>query len=200
MLLQAMGRGNGNIQTNTSSGIELDDYAPAGTSASTRVETIPTPDRRKNGHPSPLVGDATARSSRIKFHQLRAWWANNICLSVIHSWEGNNAHSHNPRDYLALERTFLAHVRTASALVSFGVALLQLYRLKQVDSRAGLALGAVCACGGIIIVFTGGWRYFLLQKRLAGRKAVAGGPGAWVGGLFILGVISAVLIVVLAEA
>ncbi|KAL8815955.1 MAG: hypothetical protein Q9223_004959, partial [Gallowayella weberi] len=179
-----MERENGNNQTSTSSGIELNNYAPV---------SIPTSHPPKNDRPSPVVDTETARgSSRIKFHQLRTWWSNNICLSVIHSREGNSAHSHDPRDYLALERTYLAHVRTASALVTFGVALLQLYRLKQVDSRAGLTLGAVCAGGGILITLTGGWRYFLLQKQLARGKAVAGGPGGWVGGLIILGVIGAV--------
>lgn len=46
-----------------------------------------------------------------------------------------------------MERTYLALVRTASALVLFGVVLVQLFRLKDVDSRAGLALGPASAGG-----------------------------------------------------
>ena len=51
-------------------------------------------------------------------------------------------------------------MRTAVALVSFGIALVQLFRLKDVDSKAGIALGAASAGGGIVIVFVGAWRFF----------------------------------------
>ncbi|KAI4248079.1 MAG: hypothetical protein L6R40_001168 [Gallowayella cf. fulva] len=180
--------------------MELDNYLSPEIKNSAPTETAANTDHRNHEGSQRLVGVETASSSRTYPQRLRTWWSNNICPTVIHSWDEDSAQSHNPRDYLALERTYLAHIRTANALILFGVALVQLFRLRQVDSKAGLALGAVCAAGGMIIVFAAGRRYFLQQKKLTRRKAVAGGLEAWIGGLVILGIVAAVFVLVLAEA
>ncbi|KAI4152130.1 MAG: hypothetical protein L6R39_001881 [Caloplaca ligustica] len=128
------------------------------------------------------------------------WWSNNVCPAVSLIPGGEHSHSNDARDYLALERTFLAHVRTANTLVSFGVALVQLFRLKNVDGKAGIILGAITAGGGAVIVLAGGRRYFLQQKKLRAGRAVAGGATAWVDGLVVLTIVAAVLGVIVSGA
>ncbi|KAL8830878.1 MAG: hypothetical protein Q9170_005536 [Blastenia crenularia] len=127
------------------------------------------------------------------------WWSNNIALNITHDPPVDHPHSRDPRDYLALERTYLAHIRTASALVSFGVALYQLFRLKNVDTKAGLALGAICAGGGAVMALTGGYRYFQEQRHLFSGKILAGGVGIWIGWIAIMSITVAVFVVVLTE-
>ncbi|KAI4121182.1 MAG: hypothetical protein LQ338_006517 [Usnochroma carphineum] len=153
-----------------------------------------TPDRQRlaslnRAEPAPRVNHQT----------LQTWWSNTICPTITHDPNGDHSHNNDPRDYLALERTHLAHVRTASALASFGIALTQLFRLKNVDSSAGIVLGAVSAGGGAVIVLAGAVRYFQQQQNLLRGKAVAGGSFAWIDGIVLLGIIMAVLVVVIAE-
>lgn len=164
-------------------------------------------------------GDSTTRGSQSTFHQqrlgsfdraepsppvnrrtLRSWWSNNVCPTITHNSDEHHPHNNDPRDYLALERTYLAHIRTASALVSFGVALVQLFRLKNVESQAGIILAAATAGGGVVMVLTGGRRYFLQQKLLLHGRTLAGGAAAWIDGILVLGIVAAVLLVVLAGA
>ncbi|KAM0806138.1 hypothetical protein BDR22DRAFT_796780, partial [Usnea florida] len=72
----------------------------------------------------------------------------------------------DPRDYLALERTFLGWVRTSVTLVSFGVVITQLFILKDLDPKKGKVLGVIMSCGGILVVLLGCVRYFRQQKLL----------------------------------
>ncbi|KAL8649152.1 MAG: hypothetical protein Q9210_004576 [Variospora velana] len=131
---------------------------------------------------------------------MQTWWADNIQPTIAHGANGSPGHHHDSRDYLALERTYLAHVRTANALTLFGVALVQLFRLKNAESTAGVVLGAVTAGGGIVIVLAGGRRYFLLQKKLIEGRMVTGWTTIWIDGTVILGIILAVLVVILVGA
>ncbi|KAK3045590.1 hypothetical protein LTR09_012836 [Extremus antarcticus] len=76
------------------------------------------------------------------------------------------------RDHLALERTFLAYVRTASAYAQFGVLLSQLFRLHNSDQglnipstlKIGNAVGASTIAVAIIIMIIGA-AYFAKQQR-----------------------------------
>ncbi|KAL8760465.1 MAG: hypothetical protein Q9184_003363 [Pyrenodesmia sp. 2 TL-2023] len=162
------------IRTNASdprSGVELDDLVPVegGARGSTTHRDSTTPDQQAVGQlrqtepPHPLVNRGA----------LHTWWSANIAITVTHDPDGGHAHNNDFRDYLALERTYLAHVRTGMTLASFGVVLLQLFRLKEMNPRAGIALGAVCAGGGAIVVLVGARRYFLLQKKLVVGRTVA---------------------------
>ena len=171
-----------------SAGIELDHYAPSRSGQSAAAA------ERTSARSSGAASKGPWSSAKVQ-----KWWSNNISLRLPHSWNEDPTRIHDPRDYLALERNFLAHVRTASALALFGVAVFQLYRLGSENSKAGRALGATCAAGGMIMVSAGAYRYFLLQSRLRHGKAAAGGPGAWVGWTVIMGVIGASFVVVLAE-
>ncbi len=180
-------------RTDIRPGIELDHYTPSGARRSVTAAMTSTSSHHS---PQPIVAPRRATVGR---ENCRKWWSDNITLSLTHSCNEDFTRNHDPRDYLALERTYLAHIRTASALVLFGVALVQLFRLRDVDSKTGLALGVTCAGGGMIIVLAGAYRYFLLQTKLRRGKAAAGGPGSWIGWTVILGVVGAVFVVILAE-
>ncbi|KAK3341560.1 hypothetical protein B0T25DRAFT_510752 [Lasiosphaeria hispida] len=77
------------------------------------------------------------------------------------------------RDHLALERTFLAWLRTSLAFASIGIAITQLFRLntslaeegKQADSlrHLGKPLGATFLSISILILFLGYKRYLTTQ-------------------------------------
>ncbi|KAL8688291.1 MAG: hypothetical protein Q9218_005763 [Villophora microphyllina] len=132
------------------------------------------------------------------FFPLRNWWSHNVCPTVSHDPQrGPSLSNRDARDYLALERTYLAHIRTANAVASFGVVLFQLFRLKNVNTRAGLALGAVTACGATIMVLAAGYRFFFQQRNLLRGRVVIGGPRDWLDWAIVVSVVVAVLVVVL---
>jgi uncharacterized membrane protein YidH (DUF202 family) len=76
------------------------------------------------------------------------------------------------RDHFALERTYLAYIRTASAYAQFGVTLAQLFRLNNSNKGIELpstlkiasALGATTE-GIAILVILSGTAYFVKQQR-----------------------------------
>ncbi|KAF8635861.1 hypothetical protein AX15_000053 [Amanita polypyramis BW_CC] len=82
------------------------------------------------------------------------------------------------RDHLALERTFLAYLRTSLAIVTAGVALVQLFISASAtsdDSHMAAvqrlhisvrALGASSIILGLVILITGVIRYFSIQNAL----------------------------------
>ncbi|KAF8349243.1 hypothetical protein F5887DRAFT_878525 [Amanita rubescens] len=77
------------------------------------------------------------------------------------------------RDHLALERTFLAYVRTSLGLVTAGVALVQLFMTAKPVNFNGTrfrvmirALGASTVVLGLIVLAIGVIRYFSIQAAL----------------------------------
>ena len=140
-------------------------------------------------HPRPTIG---------LLHIVQAWWSHNIALSLDHLPEGSTTNS-DPRDFLALERTHLAYMRTAVVLVSFGVVLVQLFILKGVNRVTGVCLGAICCGAGFLVILTGCMRYFVQQKALERGKATAGGWDTCVVGALVFAIVAAVLVVVIAE-
>ncbi|KAL8715231.1 MAG: hypothetical protein Q9220_001189 [cf. Caloplaca sp. 1 TL-2023] len=144
--------------------------------------------------------EVSTRKSGSILRKLQTWWSSHVALIVVHSADGNNdAQNNDPRDYLALERTYLAHVRTANALALFGVTLLQLFRLHNVDPKAGLALGALSSGSSIFIIVSSCRRYFLQQKKLTIGKAVGAGPDVWLYSTLIFIIIAAAFIIVLVK-
>lgn len=109
----------------------------------------------------------------IIFLSPQKWWSRHISLVVVHT--SNGPTGGEPRDYLALERTFLAYIRTASALVSFGVIITQLFVLKKVSPRTGSIFGAIMSAGGVAVTLIGCSRYFKQQKYLTHGKAISAG-------------------------
>ncbi|KAL9031040.1 MAG: hypothetical protein Q9196_000901 [Gyalolechia fulgens] len=127
---------------------------------------------------------------------LQSWWSDNISVTITHD---PRRHNTDPRDYLALERTYLAHVRTASVLAAFGITLVQLFILRNMNPTTGRVLGALCAAGGIVHVLVGCLCYFRQQKRLSHGIATAGGIGVWFGWTLFTSILVAIFVVVLFE-
>ncbi|KAL9577129.1 MAG: hypothetical protein Q9212_006570, partial [Teloschistes hypoglaucus] len=126
------------------------------------------------------------------------WWSHNVCPTITHDPTTDpSLRNRDARDYLALERTYLAHIRTANTLTSLGVLLLQLFRLKEVNSGVGLALGASTASAGIIMVLIGAYRFFFQQQNMLRGDFVVGGSWSWLDWAITMGVVVAVLAVVL---
>lgn len=126
------------------------------------------------------------------------WWARNISLVVEHTSSGPRGG--DPRDYLALERTFLSWIRTATALVSFGVVITQLFVFKKVDVRKGSVFGAFSSAGGILIVLIGCVRYFKQQKHLTFGIATSAGWEIMALLIILAAILLVVLVVVLVQA
>ncbi|KAJ7600459.1 hypothetical protein C8J56DRAFT_768953 [Mycena floridula] len=76
------------------------------------------------------------------------------------------------RDHLAVERTYLAYLRTSLAIASAGVALVQLFAIASVApldaqlERVARPLGATTVLIGLIVLFIGMIRYFTVQSAL----------------------------------
>ena len=133
------------------------------------------------------------KKSHIK--QLGDWWSHNIRLNLEHGAPGGD-----PRDYLALERTFLGWFRTSVTLISLSVIITQLFVLKDVDPTKGKVLGVILSCGGIIVLLLGCVRYFEQQRLLAQGKALSGGWHHQVLIILLLMILMALFVIVIVDA
>ena len=80
-----------------------------------------------------------------------------------------------PRDFFALERTWLAYNRTANTLASHAVVVAQLFILHEGRHRIGIACGVVMICGGILVDIVGMVRYLhQSHKLLEGERGTRG--------------------------
>ena len=92
----------------------------------------------------------------------RSFWEKHIRITI---------HEEECRDHVALERTYLAYVRTASAYAQFGVTMAQLFRLNvngeeqptTITLRIGSALGATTEAIAILVILIGAG-YFAKQQ------------------------------------
>ena len=127
--------------------------------------------------------------------RLQTWWSRTIRPDIEHGAPGLG----DPRDYLALERTFLGWFRTSVALVSFGVILTQLFVLKDVDPAKGKILGALVSGGGISVVLLGCIRYFRQQRLLTQGSALSGGWHHQILILMLLVILMALFVIVILD-
>ena len=106
-------------------------------------------------------------------NKITHWWSHNVSLVLDHDTHGPSRG--DPRDYLALERTYLGWFRTSVAVGSFGVVVAQLFILKALDPGKGKILGALLSGGAIVTSLLGCTRYFRQQRLLTQHKTLAGG-------------------------
>jgi putative membrane protein len=113
-------------------------------------------------------------------------------MSRFPSWVYRGGSEPDPRFSLANERTFLAWMRTALALLAGGVGLEALHIPAQTGVR--LAAAGVLLVLGLLAVVQGwvGWARTERSLRLA--RAI---PGPTVGGIIAVGVLVAAVLVVI---
>lgn len=117
----------------------------------------------------------TAERKYGKFRlKLYIFWKHHVSLAVPHV---------ACRDHLALERTFLAYVRTGQAFATLGVLVAQTMRLRQVQPLGvgldyyDVAIPLACTCYGvsILVIIIGLLRFLKLQKAMALGTTYSGG-------------------------
>ena len=103
----------------------------------------------------------------------------------------------DPRASLANERTALAWMRTALALVGGGVAFVSLASLSTLPAWAALVGAAACIGGGALAVrAVTGWARVERALRLGLPLPAPGALVALAGGVVVLGLLTLVLAVV----
>ena len=99
--------------------------------------------------------------------------------------------------YAALERTFLAYIRTSVAIAMQGVLISQLFRLQRPTApqnrlrfyEIGIQLAVTCHCVAVIVALIGAFRFWRQQNAMSRGKVHAGGWELnWVG--ILLGLVS----------
>ncbi|KAJ5462384.1 hypothetical protein N7530_010589 [Penicillium desertorum] len=106
--------------------------------------------------------------------KLTQLWTHNVTLTVPHK---------SSRDYFALERTFLAYVRTSLVVAQQGVLIAQLFRLQAAEAladrlgfrRVGTPLSVACHCVAILVALVGAYRFWRQQNAIARGRIFAGG-------------------------
>ncbi|KAI1828439.1 hypothetical protein F4861DRAFT_534860 [Xylaria intraflava] len=164
---QPRGAGEPDERTNIISGTNHTDYLSTRASSTTSLRNRQPSSRPETG---PGAGGAAPHSEKKRW----LWH----CLDGVWSIELENKGS-VARDHLALERTFLAWLRTSLAFASIGVAVTQLFRLNAslVDERTqhrlqrlGAPLGTAFIGISILVLLLGYHRFYQPQQWLMKGK------------------------------
>lgn len=81
----------------------------------------------------------------------------------------------DPRDFHALERTYLAFVRTATSLSLFGVVIAQLFVISDVNTFVGIMFASIAYTAAILTTTVACVRYFRQQRLMVQGRTVAAG-------------------------
>ncbi|RAH39928.1 DUF202 domain-containing protein [Aspergillus brunneoviolaceus CBS 621.78] len=126
------------------------------------------------------VSQVTTQTQRSRESRKGAWgrlerfWTRNVVLTVP---------QRSNRDHFALERTFLAYIRTSVMVAMQGVLVAQLFRLQHMASpdlalgfyEVGVPLSVTCYGAAIIIASLGAYRFWKQQNMVALGTVYAGG-------------------------
>lgn len=177
-------------------------YAPGTSTASlSSGETRVVPVRTVGGVGGTVVNRSSFTGSQDKkqpraWTQVRQFWSKQVALAVPQKSNRDHYGISHPlyvasclvHDllmlFVALERTFLAYLRTSVVLSMQGVFIAQLFRLQRFTSqeRYGLTyfdvavpLSVTCHGMALVIVVVGAFRFWRQQSSITDGKVLAGG-------------------------
>ncbi|CAL5867230.1 uncharacterized protein PFLUO_LOCUS1445 [Penicillium psychrofluorescens] len=125
-----------------------------------------------------IVSHASVRQAREArkglWGKTTRFWTRHVTITVSHK---------SNRDHFALERTFLAYVRTSTVIAMQGVLIAQLFRLQQSNSQqaslrfqqVGIPLSVACHGVALLVAVIGAYRFWKQQGAIASGKIHAGG-------------------------
>jgi uncharacterized membrane protein YidH (DUF202 family) len=150
--------------------------------------------RRTTSRALAARADASQRRQARKgvWGKLTRFWTHHVTLTVPHksnrdyfgelSYQTPSLAS-SAYGFQALERTFLAYIRTSLVITQQGVLIAQLFRLQAVESVAdklgfdqvGIPLSVTCHGVAILVALVGAYRFWRQQNAIARGKIHAGG-------------------------
>jgi len=140
-----------------------------------------------------------SREPKGPFRGLKSFWSKHVVLTVSQS---------QTLDHGALERTFLAYIRTSLAFSFFGVLVAQMFTLQNKlnpDPNAkfgfhtiGIPLSCVCHGFAILTPIMGAYRFWRQQSALTRGKVYSGGWELIVVGVFAGGIAGVIFVLVIA--
>ncbi|KAJ5874246.1 uncharacterized protein N7529_002676 [Penicillium soppii] len=103
------------------------------------------------------------------WHKIRCVWMHHVSLKVPQN---------SKRDHFALERTFLAYIRTSLAIAMQGALIAQLFRIPQSPSsreymrfyELGIPLSVTCNCVATMVALVGAYRFWDQQTAILRGK------------------------------
>jgi uncharacterized membrane protein YidH (DUF202 family) len=113
-------------------------------------------------------------TSRSKLQSVKHWWLHNIDVKLSYDLAGSSTKD-DPRDHLALERTFLAYIRTSNAFVLLGVVTVQLFILANANRTTGIVLAVLVFATATLMAMLACARFFYQQRLLVRGRTTAGG-------------------------
>ncbi|PGH18175.1 hypothetical protein AJ80_04562 [Polytolypa hystricis UAMH7299] len=152
---------------------ELADLTPVSRRSS--VSSISSGDVRMVTRLSTRSSQRTTQDQTGALWAVRKYWTRNVVLTVPQAQN---------RDHFALERTYLAYIRTSLSFAFLGVLIAQLFSLQEAPSQkpgpfgfyeVGLPLACVCYGVAIVMAFVGAIRFWRQQNALARGKVYVGG-------------------------
>lgn len=168
---------------------DLDYSTPSGSSGdehhvSTHRTTSQADSRRKREARNGLWG------------QICRFWTRHVIITVPQK---------SNRDHFALERTFLAYIRTSTVIAMQGVLVAQLFRLQRpsrtVDRlsfhEVGIPLSVTCHVVAVVVALIGAFRFWRQQNAIIRGKVYAGGWELNSVGILLFIVILASLVLII---